>query len=216
MRLSRSGSVIDITWILVHQGCFPFNKNSCLKFWKFQMPNGTAQSGCTGLTQATAHLVIVLISRIQKSGTGDNNFVKWKEKIRPTDRKDQTGQSGPPSKLVPNIVVGPNRNSPLHVMYQLKFPEFLGWMDSAPNEQMNPFPIADLLVPLMYYDLSVSDLWLLILIQINLMKQTLRRTHKASPRGVFLRENQLHFTAAHLEEVLPITFTITGKVNEGE
>ena len=101
-------------------------------------------------------------------------------------------------------------------MYQLKFPEFLGWMDSAPNKQMNPFPIADLLVPLMYYDLSVSDLWLLILIQINLMKQTLRRTHKASPRGVFLRENQLHFTAAHLEEVLPITFTITGKVNEGE
>ena len=90
------------------------------------MPNGTAQSGCTGLTQATAHLVIVLISRIQKSGTGDNNFVKWKGKIRPTDRKDQTCQSGPPSKLVPNIVVGRNRNSPLHVMYQLKFPEFLG------------------------------------------------------------------------------------------
>ena len=90
------------------------------------MPNGTAQSGCTGLTQATAHLVIVLISRIQKSGNGDNNFVKWKGKIRPTDRKDQTGQSGPPSKLVPNIVVGRNRNSLFHVMYQLKFPEFLG------------------------------------------------------------------------------------------
>ena len=26
----------------------------------------------------------------------------------PTDRNDQTGQSGPPSKLVPNIPVGPN------------------------------------------------------------------------------------------------------------
>ena len=78
-------------------------------------------------------------------------------------------------------------------MYQLKFPEFLGWMDSAPNEQMNPFPIANLLIPVMYYDLSVSDLWLLILIQINLMKQTLRWTHSASPRGVCLRENQLHF-----------------------
>ena len=49
------------------------------------MPNGTAQSGCTGLTQATAHLVIVLVSRIQKSGTGDNNFVKWKGKICQTD-----------------------------------------------------------------------------------------------------------------------------------
>ena len=48
------------------------------------------------------------------------------------------------------------------------------------------------------------------------MKRTLRRTHSASPRGVSLRENQLHFMAAHLEEVLAITFTITGKVNEGE
>ena len=92
------------------------------------MPNGTAQSGCRGLTQAAAHLVIVLVSRIQKSSAGDNNFVKWKGKIniRPIDRKDQTGQSGPPSKLVPNIVIGQNRNSPFHVMYQLKFLEFLG------------------------------------------------------------------------------------------
>ena len=57
------------------------------------MPNGTAQSGCTGLTQATANLVIVLVSRIQKSGTGDNNFVKWKGKIRPTDRPKRPDRS---------------------------------------------------------------------------------------------------------------------------
>ena len=41
-----------------------------------------------------------------------------------TNRNDQTGQSGPPSKLVPNIPVGPNRNGPFHFMYQQKFPEF--------------------------------------------------------------------------------------------
>ena len=33
-------------------------------------------------THATARLVIVLVSRIQKSGTGDNNFFKWKGKFR--------------------------------------------------------------------------------------------------------------------------------------
>ena len=41
-------------------------------------PNGSVHSGCTDPTQATAHLVIVLVSRVQKSSTGDNNFVKWK------------------------------------------------------------------------------------------------------------------------------------------
>ena len=56
----------------------------------------------TDPTQATARLVIVLVSRIQKSGTGGNNFVKWKG----TFRDNRTGQSGPPSKLVPNIPVG--------------------------------------------------------------------------------------------------------------
>ena len=42
----------------------------------------------------------------------------------PTDRNDETGQSGPPSKLVPNIPVGPNRNGPFHLMCQPKFLEF--------------------------------------------------------------------------------------------
>ena len=64
---------------------FPFNKNSGLKFRKFYLPNGTVHSGCTDLTQATARLVIVLVSRIQKGGTGDNNFVKWKGTFQ-TDR----------------------------------------------------------------------------------------------------------------------------------
>ena len=32
--------------------------------------------------------------------------------VRPTEMTDQTGQRGPPSKLVPIIPVGPNRNGP--------------------------------------------------------------------------------------------------------
>ena len=63
----------------VNMGSFPFNKNSVLKFHVF---NGTVHSGGSDPTQATARLVIVPVSRIQKSGTGDNNFVEWKETFR--------------------------------------------------------------------------------------------------------------------------------------
>ena len=60
-------------------GCFPFNKNSGFIFGKFHVPNGTVHSGCTNPTQATISLmVIVLVSRIQNSGTGGNNFDKLK------------------------------------------------------------------------------------------------------------------------------------------
>ena len=45
------------------------------------MPNETVHSGCTDPTQATAHLVTVLVNRIQKSHTGDNNFVKMERGI---------------------------------------------------------------------------------------------------------------------------------------
>ena len=47
-----------------------------------QWNNGTVHSGCTDPTQASARLVIVLVSRIQKSGTGDSNFVKRKRTFR--------------------------------------------------------------------------------------------------------------------------------------
>ena len=57
-------------------------QNSGLKFWKFHVPNKTAHSGCTDPTQATARLVIVLVSKIKKNSTGDNNFVKWKGTFR--------------------------------------------------------------------------------------------------------------------------------------
>ena len=38
------------------------------------MPNGTVHFDCTAPKQTTSRLVFVLVSRIQKSGTGYNNF----------------------------------------------------------------------------------------------------------------------------------------------
>ena len=77
---------------------FPFNKNFGLKFRKFHVTNGTVHSGFTDPFQATACLLIVpAASRIQKSGTGDNNFAKWKGLFGRTDPNEWTGQSEPPS-----------------------------------------------------------------------------------------------------------------------
>ena len=55
-----------------HKGPFLFNKKSSLTFEKFHVLNGTVHSGCTDQTKAIARLVIVLVSRMPKSGTGDN------------------------------------------------------------------------------------------------------------------------------------------------
>ena len=107
--------------IALTSGGFSFNKNSGLKFWKFYVPNGTAHSGCTDSTQATVCLVIVLVSRIQKRVMGTTILSNGRGHFDPTDRDNRTSQSGPPSKLVPNIVVGPNRNDPFHLMYQPAF-----------------------------------------------------------------------------------------------
>ena len=52
------------------------------------MPSGTVHSSCTDKTKAIGSLVIVLVSRIQVIGPGENNFVKWKGTFR-SDRPDQ-------------------------------------------------------------------------------------------------------------------------------
>ena len=46
-----------------------------------------------------------------------------KRHFGPTDRDSPTGQSEPPSKLLPNIQVGSNLNGPFYFMYQPKFRE---------------------------------------------------------------------------------------------
>ena len=61
-------------WALSIQQYFRFFSKK--KIRKFHVHNGTVHSGCTDPIQATEGLVIVLVSRIKKSGTGDNNFVK--------------------------------------------------------------------------------------------------------------------------------------------
>ena len=58
---------------------------------------------------------------------GQQFWPNGKGHFGPTDRNDQTGHGGPPSKLVPNIPVGSNRNGPFHLMYQPKLPEF--WVE---------------------------------------------------------------------------------------
>ena len=74
------------------------------------MPDGTVHAGCTDLAQATTCfcLVIALVGRTQKSGTGPTVFSNEKGHFGPTDRNDRTGQSGPPSKVVLSIPVEPN------------------------------------------------------------------------------------------------------------
>ena len=75
-------------------GRFPFSKNSGLKFRKFHVLSGTVHSGCIDPTEATARLVIVLVRSMQKSGTRDNNSVKWNGTFR-SDRKWTTFKGVP-------------------------------------------------------------------------------------------------------------------------
>ena len=75
-----------------------------------------------------AYMVIVLVSRKQKSRTGGTSTLSnEKGHFGSTIWNDQTGQSGPPSKLVLNNPVGPNWNGSFNMLCQQKFPEF--WVE---------------------------------------------------------------------------------------
>ena len=72
------------TQILVQRlGRFPFNKNSGVKFWKFHVPSGTVHSGCTDQTQATTHLVIVVVSRMY-----------WRQQFSQMEKDISSGPTG--------------------------------------------------------------------------------------------------------------------------
>ena len=76
--------------------------------------------------------LLFLQAGYKRAVLGTTILSNGKEHFAPTDRNDQTGQRGPPSKLVPNIPLGPNRNGPFHLMYQPKLPEF--WVEwKAPH-----------------------------------------------------------------------------------
>ena len=95
------------------KGCFPLKKKFRFEISEISRAHGTVHSGYTDPTQATARLVIVLVSRGQQFCQMERDI-----SVRPT------GQRRPPSKLVPNIPGGPNRNGLFHMMYQPKFPKF--------------------------------------------------------------------------------------------
>ena len=62
---------------------------------------------------------------LKKSGAGDNNFFERElAHFGSTDRNERTDQSGPPSKVVPNIAVGPNRNGLFHLISIRNFRNF--------------------------------------------------------------------------------------------
>ena len=68
--------------------------------------------------------LVILVSRMQKSVTGENNFVKWKRTFWSDRKNELTGESGPPAKVVPNIPVGPNRNGQFHLISNRNFRNF--------------------------------------------------------------------------------------------
>ena len=127
----------EFTWYWVWLGGFErhadFNstKIPVQNFRKFHVPNEMVHSGCTDPTQATARLVIVLVSKMQKSGTRNNNFVKWKGTFGPTDlqrwsqifRSDQTEMA-------------------CSIWFLTKISGILGRMESAPSlsSKKNEYP----------------------------------------------------------------------------
>ena len=126
--ISRYGFRIPCQWNL---GRFLFSKNSGLKFRKFHVPNGTVHSGCTDPTQATARLVIFLVSWIQNSGTRDNNSVKWKGTFRSDRPKWPDRLKWTTFKGVPKYSgrTEPKRSVPIWFLTEIS--GILGWMESV-------------------------------------------------------------------------------------
>ena len=82
------------------------------------------QSNYTDPTQATVHLIILLVSTILESGTGNNNFVKGKGHFGLTDQNNRSGQSGSFSMVVLDIPVRPNQNGLFHLIFNQNFQNF--------------------------------------------------------------------------------------------
>ena len=98
-------------------GRFPFNKNSGVKFRKFQVPNGTVPPGGKDPTQGTARLV----AEYKTAVLGTTILSNGKGHFGPTDRDNQTGQSG--SRIWRKWSVPFDASSEISGI--------LGWMESA-------------------------------------------------------------------------------------
>ena len=112
-------------------GAFRSTKICGLKFRQFHVPNGTVLSGYADPTQATSRLVIVLVSRIQKSGIGDNSFVRWKGKFRSNRPKwpDRSKRTTFKAGSEYSGRTKPKLSLPFDVPYEIS--GILGWMESA-------------------------------------------------------------------------------------
>ena len=62
--------------------------------------------------------LLFLYGGYKRAALGTTILSNGKGHFGRTDRDNRTGQSGPPSKLVPNIPVGINRNGPLHFTHR--------------------------------------------------------------------------------------------------
>ena len=113
---------------------FPFNKNFGLKIRKFHVPNGTVHSGFTDPFQATGCLLIVpAASRIQKSGTGDNNFVKWKGlSVGPTEMSGLVKVNH--LQRLSQIFRSDRTEMARSIWFLIKICGYLAWMESAPEK----------------------------------------------------------------------------------
>ena len=144
-------------------GRFPLNKNSCFKFRKFRLPNRTVHSGCTDPTQATTRLVIILVSRIQKSGTGDNNFVKWKGTFRSDWPKWPDWSKRTTLKAGPKYSGWTELKWSVPLMYQPKFLEFWVEWKVPPVSGIHPGTISQ----------KTSEAYLLDIVELYLIMATL-------------------------------------------
>ena len=72
------------------------------------------------------YILSSVLDGLWRENRGSVNRLKWKGTFW-SDQNDQTSDSGPHSKLIPNISVGPNRNGLFHLLYQPKLPEF--WVE---------------------------------------------------------------------------------------
>ena len=114
----------------------------------------------TDPTKATARLVIVLVGKKQKSGTGDNNFVKWKG-----------------TKVVPNIPVGQNRNGSFHLISNRNFGNF------GLNGKSPIFPPITAILAL--YKLTLFVSFFIIIISLHVQHASRRLRAQISESGRF-------------------------------
>ena len=104
--------------IIVNNGHFPCNRNSGLKFQKFFVLNGTFQLHRPDPSHYT--FGYCFYKKDTKGQYWGTTFLSNGE----GHRNDRTGQSEPPSEVVPNILVGPNQNGPFYLISNRNFRNF--------------------------------------------------------------------------------------------